>query len=320
MPSSNQPASYRHYIFQILVLAALYFTFGHISFLITVSHFIVTPVFFVAEGIALAAIILFGRRVWPGIFLGQLALALSTGLEFLPSLTISAINSIEAVIGATLFKRWKLDPALSSVHDFSRLATLIFLILQPFSATLGTATLLFFSVIQESQSYLQTWTYWWFGNCLGQLLVTPFLLILFSSSDRIKSALLSTQSATVPIVLMLPATWLVFGDTPIGGIALALVIYVPLLLWIAIKSGLAVVSLICSGITVLALFETSHGFGPFVVNENPQIFDMNIFVLGISLTAQFVSVLFAERTQVEAELRKSEAKLYAIIDSSPLPM
>ncbi len=319
MSSNDQPASYRHYIFQLLVLAALYFTFGHISFLITVSHFIAIPVFFVAEGLALAAIILLGRRVWPGIFLGQLALALSAGLEFLPSLTISAINSIEAVIGATLFKHWKLDPALSSVHDFSHLATLIFLILQPFSATFGTATLLFFNVIPESQSYLQAWAYWWFGNCLGQLLVTPFLLILFSSFARIKSILLSTQSATVPIVLMLPATWLVFGDTPIGGIALALVIYVPLLLWVAIKSGLAIVSLICSGITVLALFETSRGFGPFVVNENPQIFDMNIFVLGISLTAQFVSVLFAERNQVEAELRKSEAKLYAIIDSSPIP-
>ena len=118
---------------------------------------------------------------------------------------------------------------------------------------------------------------------------------------------------------MLPATWLVFGNTPIGGIALALVIYVPLLLWIAIKSGLAVVSLICSGITVLALFETSRGFGPFVVNENPQIFDMNIFVLGISLTAQFISVLFAERNQAEAELRKSEANLFKIIDTSPIP-
>ncbi len=319
MSSNDQPASYRHYIFQLLVLAALYVTFGHISFLITVSHFIVTPVFFVAEGIALAAIILLGRRVWPGIFLGQLALALSTGLEFLPSLTISAINSIEAVIGATLFKRWKLDPALSSVHDFNRLIALIFLILQPISATFGTATLLFFNVIPESQSYLQAWTYWWFGNCLGQFLVTPFLLILFSSPGRIHSILQSTQSTIVPIILMLPATWLVFGDTPIGGIALALVIYVPLLLWVAIKSGLAVVSLICSGITVLALFETSRGFGPFVVNENPQIFDMNIFVLGISLTAQFVSVLFAERNQVEAELRKSEANLFKIIDTSPIP-
>lgn len=319
MSSNDQPASYRHYIFQLLVLAALYFAFGHISFLITVSHFIVTPVFFVAEGLALAAIILLGRRVWPGIFLGQLALALSTGLEPLPSLTISAINSIEAVIGATLFKRWKLDPALSSVHDLSRLTALIFLILQPISATFGTATLLFFNVIPESQSYLQAWAYWWFGNCLGQFLVTPFLLILFSSSGRINSILQSTQSTIVPIVLMLPATWLVFGNSAFSGIAPALVIYVPLLLWVAIKSGLAVVSLICSGITILALFETSRGFGPFVVNENPQIFDMNIFVLGISLTAQFVSVLFAERNQVEAELRKSEANLFKIIDTSPIP-
>lgn len=143
MPSNDHPASYRHYIFQVLVLAALYFTSGHISFLITVSHFIITPVFFVAEGIALAAIILLGRRIWPGILLGQLALALSTGLEFLPSLTISAINSIEAIIGAILFRRWKLDSALNSIHDFSRLVAMIFLILQPFSATFGTATLFF---------------------------------------------------------------------------------------------------------------------------------------------------------------------------------
>lgn len=84
MFSNHQPVSYRHYIFQLLALAVLYFVFGHISFLISVSHFIVTPVFFVAEGIALAAAILLGRKVWPGIFVGQLALALSSGLEFPP--------------------------------------------------------------------------------------------------------------------------------------------------------------------------------------------------------------------------------------------
>ena len=109
MPSNNQPFFYRHYILQLLALAVLYFVFGHISFLISVSHFIVTPVFFVAEGIALAAAILLGRKVWPGIFLGQLALALSNGLEFSPAFAISVINSFEAVIAATLFKRWKLE-------------------------------------------------------------------------------------------------------------------------------------------------------------------------------------------------------------------
>lgn len=319
MLSDNQPAPLRHYIFQLAALAVLYFVFGHISFLISVSHLIVTPVFFVAEGIALAAAILLGRKVWPGIFLGQLALALSNGLEFLPALAISAINSIEAVIAATLFKHWKLDPTLNSVHNFSRLTGMIFLVLQPFSATFGTITLLFFNVIQEPQNYFQSWLYWWFGNSLGQFLVTPFLLIAFSSPGGTAGIRQSMRHAIVPIVLMLPATWLVFGDSDFSGISLALVIYVPLLLWIAIKSGLAVVSLICSGITVLALFETARKFGPFVVDESPHIFDMNIFILGISLTAQFVSVLFAERNQVEAELRKSEARLYTIIDSSPIP-
>ncbi len=319
MLSNNQPSAFRRYILQLLALAGLYFAFGHISYLISVSHFIVTPVFFVAEGIALAAAILLGRKVWPGIFLGQLILAFSSGLEFLPALAISAINSIEAVIAAILFKHWKLDPALNRVHDFSRLTGMVFLILQPFSATFGTATLLFFNVIQESQNYFQAWAYWWFGNSLGQFLVTPFLLIAFSSPGGAAGIRQSIQQAIVPIILMLPATWLVFANSDFSGISLALVIYVPLLLWIAIKSGLAVVSLICSGITVLALFETARKFGPFVVDESPLIFEMNIFILGISLTAQFISVLFAERNQVEAELRKNEAKLYSIIDSSPIP-
>lgn len=319
MFSNNQPVSYRHYIFQLLTLAVLYFVFGHISFLISVSHFIVTPVFFVAEGIALAAAILLGRKVWPGVFVGQLALALSSGLEFPPALAISAINSVEAVIAAALFRRWKLDPTLTGVYDLGRLVAMIFLVLQPLSATFGTAALSLFNVIQESQNYFQAWAYWWFGNCLGQLLVTPFLLILFSPRGRSTRMWQSMRNAIVPIILMLPATWLVFGNSTFSGISLALVIYVPLLLWIAIKSELAVVSLICSAITVLALFETARKFGPFVVNDYPQIFDMNIFILGISLTAQFVSVLFAERNQVEAELRKSEARLYAIIENSPIP-
>lgn len=79
------------------------------------------------------------------------------------------------------------------------------------------------------------------------------------------------------------------------------------------------VSLICCVITILALFETTRGFGPFVVGQNLHILDMNVFILAISLTAQFVSVIFTERNRVEAELRKSEARLYTIIDSSPIP-
>jgi|GEM_PF-6569817 len=318
MASSNYLFN-RGYFFLLSGLASLYFVFGHLSFFIAVSHYIVTPVFFISEGIALSMIILLGRRVWPGVFIGQLALAVSTGLGVMPSLIIALINSIEAILGVTLFKRWKIDPALNSTQHFGRFVALIFLILQPFSATFGAATLYYFDAIQPPQDFFLIWVNWWFGNCLGQFLVASLLLVLFSSAGGLRNFSRSIVSAMWPLILMLPATWLIFGDTVFNGIALALVIYVPLLLWIAIKSDLAVVSLICCVITILALFETTRGFGPFVAGQDLHILDMNVFILAISLTAQFVSVIFTERNRVESDLRKSEANLYRIIDSSPIP-
>ncbi len=318
MASSNYLFN-RGYFFLLSGLASLYFVFGHLSFFIAVSHYIVTPVFFISEGIALSMIILLGRRVWPGVFIGQLALAVSTGLGVMPSLIIALINSIEAILGVTLFKRWKIDPALNGTQHFGRFVALIFLILQPFSATFGAATLYYFDAIQPPQDFFLIWVNWWFGNCLGQFLVAPLLLVLFSSAGGLRNFFRSITSAMWPLILMLPATWLIFGDSVFNGIALALIIYVPLLLWIAIKSDLAVVSLICCVITILALFETTRGFGPFVAGQDLHILDMNVFILAISLTAQFVSVIFTERNRVEAELRKSEARLYTIIDSSPIP-
>lgn len=319
MPSHHHLAIPPYYLFKLTLLAVLYFACGYLSFIATVSNYIVTPVFFVAEGIALAAVIRWGAQVWPGIFLGQLALALFTDLEFLPSFLIAATNSTEAIIGVMLFRRWNLNPRLDSVHDFSRLLVMIFLILQPFSATLGTATLWFFEVIQKPSDLLQAWSFWWIGNCMGQFLITPILLIVGGQSQRLAFLRQSIRAAIIPIALILPATWVVFGSTVFGSVTLALVIYVPLLIWIAVKSGLATVSLICSSITLLSLYDTAQGYGPFVVNQHANIFDMNIFIVGISLTAQFVSVLFFENARVTSELKESKTKLYATINLSPIP-
>ena len=56
---------------QALVLAVLYFLFGHASFLVQVDDVLVTPVLFAPEGIALAMALRYGAAVWPGVFAGQ---------------------------------------------------------------------------------------------------------------------------------------------------------------------------------------------------------------------------------------------------------
>ncbi|HEX5755064.1 MAG TPA: hypothetical protein VFY12_01760, partial [Arenimonas sp.] len=81
----------------IVALAVLYYLSGQASFSVAVAHGIVTLVVFAAEGFALAAGIRFGSRVWPGVFIGQLALALHNELAWPAALGVSAINSAELV-------------------------------------------------------------------------------------------------------------------------------------------------------------------------------------------------------------------------------
>jgi diguanylate cyclase (GGDEF)-like protein len=298
--SQNPPAENKaSYLFQILVLAALYFGFGHASFLTAVSHSIVTPVFFVPEGISLAAAILLGPRVWPGIFLGQFALAVSRGLSIEPALAISAINSVEAIIGCMLFRHLKLSPSLNRMRDLRWLLLIIFFVLQPFSATFGTATLLLSGTISGTQEYMRAWLSWWIGNSLGQSQITPLLLIAFAVPEHVKAAL---KDALLPLLLLIPAIWLTFGDLAPEGISAALVIFVPLLIWIAEVSGLMCVCIASSIIAASALFLTGHGIGPFVEAGKPNVFDMNVFIIGLSLTAQFVSTQSNERKYLQREL------------------
>ena len=94
-------------VIKIVIMALVYFFAGQLSLAVSNDSYIVTIFIFSAKGFALAGILVLGRTIWPGIFLGQLVLALSYGLPLLPFLSISAINSIEVVVVVILFKLLK---------------------------------------------------------------------------------------------------------------------------------------------------------------------------------------------------------------------
>ena len=188
---------------QALVLAVSYFLFGHASFLVRVDDLLVTPVLFAPEGIALAMALRFGTSVWPGVFAGQLALALSRGLAPLPSLSISAINSVEAVLAVLLFRALKLDAGLPRARDLTGLLLLIFFVLQPFSATLGNATLWAGGIVDRPE-IVSSWLNWWIGNSFGQMLVAPLLLALFAGA---RGKWQTAGDFLVPVLVILPSFW-----------------------------------------------------------------------------------------------------------------
>src|SRR5215210_793519 len=57
-------------------------------------------------GIALAAALLFGRRIWPAIFIGAFLVNLTTSGSIASSLGIAGGNALEATIGAWLVARY----------------------------------------------------------------------------------------------------------------------------------------------------------------------------------------------------------------------
>jgi len=293
---------------QALVLAVSYFIFGHASFLVRVDDVLVTPVLFAPEGIALAMALRFGAAVWPGVFVGQLALALSRGLDPLPAASISAVNSLEVVLAVLLFRALKLRATLPRARDLAGLLLLIFFVLQPFSATLGNATL-WASGIVDRPELVSSWINWWIGNSFGQMIVTPLLLVLFEGGRTKRQ---TVGDFLVPLVAIAPAFWVAVHILPWAGVSSLVVIFAPILILLAIYRGLVAV---CAGgllIALGALYATSHAFGPFVSNGQADIPSLDLFIIGLTLSGQFLAVFLRQlraQQKLEDQLRDAREQL-----------
>src|SRR5213080_444898 len=93
-------------------------------------------------GIALAALVLWGPRVWPGVALGALLANAWTGVPAITVLGITCGNTLEAVVGRYLLQRSGFRPSLERVRDVLAFVILAAAISTTVSATIGVASLI----------------------------------------------------------------------------------------------------------------------------------------------------------------------------------
>jgi len=307
---SYSPKEKLVYAAKILILTLLYYAAGKLSFLVAQPDCIITLVIFAAEGFALAAVILFGRHIWPGIFFGQLILALSEGVPLLPSLSISAINSVEAIIAVTLFHHFKLKPSLAQLRDMIGLLLLIILVLQPFSATLGNLVLAMASIISW-QDYSVSWFSWWFGNVMGQILIAPMILSLCARSKKN----IAWELAFTGIVFSIFA-YSLFIVFSVESLALLLSITTPIVIILAVYKGPGFASFATVILAATALYATSSGLGIFVEGDDINLLDLNYFIFTIIILALLIGVLVAEMRQQAQSLQASMKRLELTLGST----
>src|SRR5580692_5200979 len=86
-------------------LALVYFVAGKLGLQLAYVHASATAVW-PCTGIAIAALLVFGYRVWPGILIGAFAVNLTTMGTIETSLAIAAGNTLEGLAGSYLVSRF----------------------------------------------------------------------------------------------------------------------------------------------------------------------------------------------------------------------
>jgi signal transduction histidine kinase len=288
--------SYKSSWVTIFSIAIIYFIFGKISFSIEQHYNVVTIVIFAAEGFALAAAIIYRVNILPGIFLGQFFLGIEN-MTTLPSLGIATINTIEAFIAITLFHKFNLDRALSKTKDIFGLIVLIVFVLQPFSATLGSLTLLIFNIITADE-YFNSLFSWWFGNAMGQILFTPMLLLIYSHFK--KEELLEFLFVALFFGLL---SYLFQIVVPIQNLSLLLSVTLPFIIYLSSIRGLHYATFATTIITATTLFFMYLGKGVFVEDTTVNnIINLNFYFLSQILLVLIIGTLFSEKKKRAKEL------------------
>ena len=289
----------QNYIIRIIFMACIYFIAAKLSFLISVENTIVTLVIFSAEGFALAGILLFGKKLWPGIFIGQFLVSYSVGMDISPSLLTASINSIEAILAFYLFARFKLNKSLPRLKDILGLTALIFLVLQPFSSILGNSVLFGFNII-ESDDFIKNTFAWWFGNGMGQLLITPFLLYF---SSKYKDTNMYEFVANALFFLALSYIFIIHLD--IKYLALLLTATMPFVIYISYKRDLHFATFGVIIITFVSIYSTHLNVGIFSGDDlASNIISLNFYILSQMMLALIIGVLFAENKVVLNKLNQ----------------
>jgi diguanylate cyclase (GGDEF)-like protein/PAS domain S-box-containing protein len=283
----------------VAVLGAVYFVAGKLSLKLALVHASATAVW-PCTGIALAAFLLLGYRLWPGIWLGAFALNLMTAGSVITSIAIATGNTLEGVLGAYLVNRYAHGRfALGRVQDTFKFAFLAGMLSTAISATFGV-TALSLDGFATWANYGPIWSTWWLGDAASAVVVTPLLILWIADHHLRWNWVRFSEFAALMFGMFL------VGQIVFGGLLLSPVTHYPLeylsipfLIWAAFRYGgreTASAIFLLSGISI---WGTLHGFGPFVSRSpNNSLLMLQLFIVIFALMGLVLAAAVAERKRV----------------------
>jgi len=299
------------YVGLLIALIAVYCAAGKLGLqlaFVNASTSAVWP----CTGIAIAALLILGYRMWPAIFAGAFLVNITTAGSIATSAAIAGGNALEAVTAAYLVNRYadgrRVFERSHNIFKFALFAAFAATI----SATIGT-TILSVGGLASWSRFSSIWSTWWLGDVVGAVMVTPFL-VLWIENPRQQWTRRQMIELFFLFAGLFTVAWIIFGD----GLHFVVSNYpfeylcFPFLVWAAFRFGRRKAATAIVALAVVATWGTFHGFGPFARNSlNTSLLLLQSFMAITTLTSL---VLAAEST----EHRRAEEHVRHLADSDPL--
>lgn len=290
------------YWLAFLAVTGTYVATAKFGIHLSVAHGVITPVW-APTGIALAALLIFGPRLWPAVALAAFITNATSGAEPAVAAAIAVGNTLEAVVGAYLLGKVGFRLSLERVRDVFALVVLGAGVSTVVAATNGVTVL--FLTDPAHGSYGSDWLLWWFGDAAGALMVAPLLLVAWTSAKRwpdrrrlLEAGLLLASLCAVSAVVFLGDAWqypyLVF----------------PFLLWAALRFrqlGAATSAFLVGAIGTWGTVAGTVPIGVASPTERVQIIQALVGVVAISLL--IVGATLAERETAGEQVKRTAARL-----------
>lgn len=306
-----------HWFILLILIALTYYATAKLGLTFAFEGTNASPVW-MPSGIALAAMLLAGYRVWPAIFVGALfanlqALTvseLSFSSIFFISIITAAGNTLEALTGAWLISRFSNNPnPLETIKG-----TTLFIVFGALFATLIAALIgsLSFCVFTNHWEIFDHMVLnWWFGDTLGVLILAPIILN-WSQRKFNEWTFLKFAELTGFIVVLGFTSYLIFFT-----IYNLIYLFIPVLLWSIFRFGKFETSFFVLIISGLAIWSSMHQNINNALRQNESILVIQSFIGIVAITFLVLSSVIYERKKIQSSLYESLIKHRTLLENLP---
>jgi two-component sensor histidine kinase len=218
------------------------------------------------SAIALAAIVLAGPTILPGVFLGSFSLnvILEPTLPTAAALIAMGNTLAPSLAGLVLVRSYAFRPQLDRVRDAFVYLGIGVLGTGTLTATLGALWLCAFGDAPWGD-YPAVWLTWLGGEAAGLLIVGPLLLTWLSAPNPLVSRLATRieKTAIVASVAFVSAIVLAYGDQLVS----LHYVFAPLFVWALFRAGLRAATLAVAAAALVLVAGMELGVGPFVAQS-----------------------------------------------------